>query len=281
MRIVSLSLVGLCLAVFAGPAPAAASYDGCTETIKSLPAVITTQGTWCLESDFSTSMATGSAITIAANNITIDCNGHKLGGISAGTSTLATGIGATGRLNATVRDCTIRGFAWGVNLGGFGHLVEDSTFDVNRIAGIQVVGGDAVIRRNRIVNTGGHAVSTAASAITVTGTSDIVDNSIVGVATVDGLTAATGIFQAAGPGGTVARNRIHLTAAQPMSIGIMSFGSGPVSLLGNDVLGAGSGSGIICTAGAVLASRNVVTGFDTPAIDCEDAGDNDFVPPGS
>ena len=40
-------------------------------------------------------LAGGAAITIATNNVTIDCNGFKLGGLSAGPSTFANGIQAS------------------------------------------------------------------------------------------------------------------------------------------------------------------------------------------
>ncbi|HEY0661599.1 MAG TPA: hypothetical protein VGD21_09825, partial [Lysobacter sp.] len=59
------------------PAQAAQSYDNCTGFIDSLPATITTQGTWCLRKDLSTAMSSGNAITIATNNVTIDCNDFK------------------------------------------------------------------------------------------------------------------------------------------------------------------------------------------------------------
>src|SRR5262245_13223909 len=43
--------------------------------ITSLPATITVQGIYCLTSDFSVNMATGSAVTIDTNNVVIDLNG--------------------------------------------------------------------------------------------------------------------------------------------------------------------------------------------------------------
>jgi hypothetical protein len=58
------------LAAAASPALAAESYDNCTGFIDPLPAVITTQGTWCLRKDLRTAVASGHAITIATNNVT-------------------------------------------------------------------------------------------------------------------------------------------------------------------------------------------------------------------
>src|SRR5690606_14995164 len=65
------------------PARAADDYDACAGFIDSVPATITSQGVWCLRKDLSTAIASGSAITIATNNVTIDCNGFKLGGLAA------------------------------------------------------------------------------------------------------------------------------------------------------------------------------------------------------
>src|SRR5688572_11518098 len=65
-------------------ADAAASYDACTGFIDTLPATIGTQGTWCLRNNLTSSLASGAAISIATNNVVLDCNGFKIGGLSAG-----------------------------------------------------------------------------------------------------------------------------------------------------------------------------------------------------
>ena len=81
---------------------AAESYDNCSGFVTSLPAVITTQGTWCLTADLATAMTSGVAITIATNNVTIDCNNFKLGGLSAGVDTTTIGIFDCGGQSAEV-----------------------------------------------------------------------------------------------------------------------------------------------------------------------------------
>src|SRR6187200_130915 len=126
-------LLALLLLLPAAPiALAAEGYDACTGFIDSLPATITTQGTWCLRKDLSTAIAAGTAITLATNNVTLDCNGFKLGGLSGGADSQATAVSALERLNIAVRHCSIRGFSVGVSLAGLstgGHLVEDNRFD--------------------------------------------------------------------------------------------------------------------------------------------------------
>src|SRR5688572_24458527 len=108
--------VAACLALASAPAPvdAASSFDSCTGTISSLPAVISASGTWCLQADQTTSLSSGHAISVTANNVTIDCNGFRLGGLAAGPATGTVGVLATDRANLVIRDCHIRGFRYGV-----------------------------------------------------------------------------------------------------------------------------------------------------------------------
>jgi len=148
-------LLGGLLAI-PSPARAAETYDTCVDFIESLPATISQQGVWCLRKNLATNITSGNAITIAANNVTIDCNGFKIGGLAAGNGSGAVGIRANNMQNATVRNCSIRGFDQGIQLfGGAGHLVEDNRLDNNLSIGIQVSGDNNLIRRNRIYDTGG------------------------------------------------------------------------------------------------------------------------------
>ena len=111
------ALILLALALFAArPADAAESYDNCNNTISSLPAVIATQGTWCFKGDLATAITSGSAITVNTNNVTIDCNNFKLGGLAAGLGTSTYGIFANNRFNISVRHCNVRGFYVGIFL---------------------------------------------------------------------------------------------------------------------------------------------------------------------
>ena len=47
------------------------------------------------------------ALQVTSNNVTLDCNHFKLGGLPAGAGTLAIGI-ASYRDNVTVRHCHVR-----------------------------------------------------------------------------------------------------------------------------------------------------------------------------
>src|SRR5688572_12403874 len=105
------ALVLAATACTALPATAAESFDSCDgRFIDSLPAHISTPGVWCLRHDVSTAIGAGAAINIAANNVTLDCNGFRIGGLAAGPGSMASGVYVSGRQNASVRNCGIRGF---------------------------------------------------------------------------------------------------------------------------------------------------------------------------
>lgn len=137
---------------------ARAEVTQCTE-ITSLPTTIDSGGVYCLKQNRGTNITSGNAITITANNVTIELNGFVLGGLSAGENTEATAIGAFGRRNISVRNGIVRGFQFGISLQGgeltsSGHVIEDLTIERSRSNGITMGGANIQIRNNRIVGTG-------------------------------------------------------------------------------------------------------------------------------
>ena len=146
------------LALVLGAVPARAETANCT-AITALPTVITVQGIYCFTDNLSTGITLGDAINIQTNNVVLDLNGFKLGGLAAGLGTLAIGVHATDRQNITVKNGTIRGFLRGIFLQDFGasqgHVVEDIRADQNTESGIWVDGSGNIIRNNQVVATGG------------------------------------------------------------------------------------------------------------------------------
>ena len=156
-----ISLLGIVIPLLLASFPAHAETTNCT-AITSLPAVITSQGAYCLTGNLSTSLTSGNAIEIQANNVAIDLNGYKLGGLAAGPSTTANGIYADQQKNITIRNGVLRGFERGIFLDDVspystssGHLIEDIVADKNRRIGLDVRGTGITVRNNRIVDTGG------------------------------------------------------------------------------------------------------------------------------
>jgi hypothetical protein len=275
------SLLGLALLAAASPMPASAapSYDACTGFITSLPAVISTQGTWCLDGDLSTAITSGNAIEVANNNVTIDCNGFKIGGLAAGAGTTTRGIRANARLNTTVRDCNLRGFHTAIEIGGApsaGHLVEGNRVEGSTVTGINVNGAGSQVRSNRVLDTGLSTVTTGQSfAILVLGAVDVVDNSVEGVTAVanaSGNVSTRGIQVLSATGAQVAGNRVRglVRLGDGSSVGINVVTSTRSDVRDNFVLGPGT-AGIACS-GPDGIYDNHVNGFDTNLALCPDQG---------
>lgn len=135
----------------------------CTE-VTSLPATISRPGNYCLDSDFTVDSASIKAITIAANDVTLDCAGHTIrndAGSDVGTSEA---IHAYARNNVTVRNCRIQGgFTNGISFlqdNAQGNRNYYITIEGNFIAGaflhgIRAFGSVIEVRNNRIYDIGG------------------------------------------------------------------------------------------------------------------------------
>ena len=266
--------------LLASPPSAAETFMTCTGVISSLPAVIDTQGIWCLTHDLGTAITTGEAITIDTNNVTIDCNGFKIGGLAAGVGTQAHGIEALDRANATIRNCNIRGFYRGVFLkGGTGHLVEDNRFDANTLSAVLVDGDGIVVQRNRIFDTGPSTVSAMAIAVYAIGGVDVVDNTISGVvAATGGNGDARGVFLFSNQDGRIADNRIRGLVSDGTGdmYGVLTTLASYITVRGNDLVGDGSATsvGISCAGSNAVTRDNAISFFGTGNYACNDHGGN-------
>ena len=272
-RLATLAAVLLAAASAPGGARAAASYDNCTDFIDSLPATISTQGVWCLRSNLVTAISSGNAITIAANNVTIDCNDFKIGGLLAGDTSSATGVRAENRLNAVVRNCGIRGFLRGVYLtGGGGHLIEGNRMDQNLYVAIHMDGDDNLVRGNRIFDTGGSTQFSTAYGIY--GDTDVMDNEVSGVYGSTGGAVGISVY---GNAAEVSGNRVRrlIPAGGLSALGIWVTGIGSV-VRDNSVLSASAvgGTALSNTGTGGFCTGNAVRGFATPYNGCANAAGN-------
>jgi parallel beta-helix repeat protein len=268
-------------ALLTAPAHAAESYDGCKYEVTSLPATLSSQGVWCLKGDLATSITSGAAIAITANNVTLDCNHAKLSGVAAGSGTMAFGIHVVSRSSTTIRNCNVRGFYYGIYVfGSDATLVEDNQFGGNTATGVVTNGTSfgTIVRDNRIVDTGGS--TTATTAIGIQGTNDIhaIGNFIAGLAG-DGVGNASvfGIYISDGSG-TTTGNRISdlVPDGTGTAYGIYSGdGTGHV-IDGNVVNGAGGAavSGVVCNPSVAVARDNVLVQVDVGVDTCEDVGNH-------
>ena len=271
----------LALLLLPRQALAAESYDNCTGFIDSVPATISTQGVWCLRKNVSTAIESGYAISITANNVTIDCNDFKIGGLGGGIGTSTYGVYASDRANTVVRRCNIRGFYYGTMLSGSGHVVEENRFDGNTYAAIWVQGDGSTVRNNEVRDTGGSAFTTgSAIGIVAYDGVDLIGNTVSGVApsAYNGNGHAYGILSRGyAAGGSAIGNRVRGLAPEGtgLAYGIYNEGSSRMILRGNDVAGVGSpGSvGLYCEDNRATSRDNVISGFEIPVSTCFSDGD--------
>lgn len=282
--ILSANLIALGMLGYQGSAKAE-TYDTCVGFIESIPTTISTQGVWCLKKDLGTDIRSGAAITIASNNVTIDCNQFKLGGLAAGKNSQASGIHATSRQNISVRNCTIRGFYSGVSIegaDGAGHLIEDNRLDANLHHGISVHGENNLVRRNMVYNTGLSALSDTAYGIHAQG-ADIIDNVVSGLTVDSELFTARYIFGivARGDGVQVSNNRVRglnrgYNTTGGYAWGIDAAYSSNARISDNHVSAGGTQQrGIWVMNGAnTICKRNTVFTFHDALTNCIDGGGN-------
>jgi hypothetical protein len=272
-----LSALAAVAALSASDAYAARSYDNCTGFIETLPATISTQGTWCLNKNLSTNMSSGAALTIATHNVTVDCNDFRIASLNTAASNRSSGIVASGRNNTTVRNCLVQNYHWGMSLSGLGALVEDNRVSGNNFIGIGVTGDGSVIRGNRVLDTGGtnYNWNPRAVGIYTDGEAEILGNLVNGVSATTGTGAmAFGINPINNPAGSVIDNNIKNVLGDGVgeAHGISFFGTtGRVAVDSNNLVGTGAPTaiGVYCPASNEVAIvGNLVNGFALPAYQC-------------
>src|SRR5690606_2404136 len=146
------------------------------------------------------------------------------------------------RLNATIRNCSIRGFRRGVGLfgsSGGGHVVEDNRLDNNTYMGINIAGDGSVVRRNQVLDTGGGAEH--AFGIYAWYGVDILDNTVSGVlpaGNAAGTGSAYGIYTHLNPNGSISTNRVRslVSRGEGGVYGIYNSSSDRISVRGNDIV---------------------------------------------
>ena len=125
--------------------------------ISRIPFTITKPGRYLLSKSLTIS-TNFNAITIAADNVTLDLGDWTLEAIGlANTTHPSAAIFSLSQKNITIRNGTIRGFFRGIQLDqldGAAHLVEKVRTVDCKYLGIEVQGKGSTVRRNRVFNTG-------------------------------------------------------------------------------------------------------------------------------
>ena len=276
----------LSLLLLVSSGPARAETTACA-AITSVPYTISAPGIYCLTESLSMSSAAGNAITIAADDVVVDLNGHTLDGSGAGTATTASGIATSGDLkNVTVRNGTVRGFFVGVGLSGTvpfttsqGYVVERMRADRNTLIGIGVQGRGGIVRDNLIVKTGGSTAPAAGGAYTVKAVWGsgpgvyIVNNRII--ETIEpAIGSASGVLLTFAPGAAVERNFISDAAAGTKSVGISVYFCEKVTVVGNRIVNVTDGISYGGSTGLYMG--NTVSGSGWPYTGGTAAGATNF-----
>ena len=259
-----LALAGLALLLLTiPPAHAGKGRDNCVGYIDTLPAQLTTQGTWCMRGNLSTSLYSGGGIQINLNNVVVDCNGYRIENTLPGNR--ATGVSATGN-NHVIRNCDVRGYFAGMLVSGQNNTIEDNLLQDIGHVGLQV-DASTVIRRNHILRVGGDATFEGHNA-GIVGGSDITDNVVDTVfarpeVNLHGFVSG---IATRGGGGVITRNRVR---------GLMPAGNGWARAIEtgdsyhyithNHIVGpAQNKSGhysIYCSGGESHARDNIANGY--------------------
>ena len=191
--------------------------------IAKLPFTITLSGMYSLSKDLEFGSATvpittGNAITITADDVTLDLNGHVLSNTTAGSGTQTTGIYALQRSHITIRNGKIRNFEAGIWLQDFdpfttsnGHIIEDIVSDHNYVEGFIIQGTNSLVRNNRVTGVGGSTTAggnNIAYGVEVDGyNSRIINNDVIDAIT-GGSGDAVGIFASRCSYSIIANNHI-------------------------------------------------------------------------
>ncbi len=269
-----MTLIALATALMATAAKAETTE--CT-VIDTIPMTITVQGIYCLKGNLATNLTAGFMITVATNNVTIDMNGFKLGGLAAGAGTGANGIVAINRRNITIRNGSIRGFFRGIFLQGgpadsSGHLLEDLRLDGNRRSGAQVEGTGNIIRNNQVVNTGpGDGTSVAHGLSIIDSNDSVVEGNVI--SSVSETAASYGILVQFSSLIEVRNNTVLRIEGSTSNRGIAFSNANGVTIIGNRILNpATTGTdGIfeISASTGINCIDNIIAGYTTPISGCD------------
>lgn len=138
--------------------------------LDELPVRITEPGHYRIAGDLQFESASGAAISVEADDVSIDLDGRTLHG-TAGADSLAVGVRATDQQKLVLTNGIVSGFYFGVDVRNSsseaarssGHVVSNLVLVRNHYFGMRLVGADSVVRHCTVKNTGdstrpGHSI---------------------------------------------------------------------------------------------------------------------------
>ena len=213
--------------------PAVAFAQDCTD-ITTIPATINTSGKYCLASDFTINSTTAKAITINANDVTLDCRGHMLKNAATSNNGTSAGIFTNSHNNVVIEHCrVIGGFQNGIDviqnqtLGNKNYYIQIRD---NYVAGpfwhgIRAWGSGIEITGNKVWDIGGqlnqYAIGIRVGGSTAQGafkTHIVRDNTVLG--TNSPYSAGYGIFSDGSIGSAFLDNGVTATTGAPGKLAV-------------------------------------------------------------
>ena len=270
------------IGLFYTAATAQAEISNC-QVLKTAPVTISSEGIYCLKSDIGTLIPTGAAVTIKADNVTLDLNGFSVLGDVTNPGNRTFGIVAENQRNITIRNGRVSGFFTGVALTGqnvngtstsSGHLIENIKSDRHKFTGITLSGDNSVVRNNRVLEIAASqntVVKDAKAILNYNSKNAVVTGNIV--SDVKAVGVAAGIRLDSVEYSDISRNTIqYLTLAQSI-IGISFQTSSWLAIHDNSVLnitgigtaGIGEPTGGSAFIGCI---DNIIAGFIKPTSGC-------------
>lgn len=266
-----LSLALLTSAIAANPSSAAAQV---ATPILTLPATITKPGIYTIKKNLVLKTAATSAITINADNVTIDLGGHVLSTtLPAGTD--VAGIRSEAHGGLVVQNGTVRGFRTGVRLNSFQAMVsgvstEGLHVDASESIGIQLLGLFGTVKRCTVTNIGGPQASSATGLFLDLGFAAVLDNDILATVAAQGNTSEG--IHAGLQTSVIENNRVLNEPNTPGTIGIF------VGLAGSDLVEnnriTNFATGLEFSNTPAKYRNNFTAGCTTPYVSGTDAGNN-------
>jgi hypothetical protein len=268
-----------CLAMWVALPTSIAFAQSCT-SISALPLVITQAGHYCLtqnlryEGAVPVSGQLDNAITVVADDVTVDLNGYTMqGGVNASINPASAGVRGSDRKNVTIRNGAIRNFGIGVQLsdaaGGItpmGSMVERLLVDGALISGLSIAGQNAIIRDNRISNLASTSTTYMAVGIVSYGTNARVTHNAI--SNISSATLSASGISVDGSGSLVQDNSIFNINPGKTGYGVIATANASGSLVKGNVISnvnASMGMGVVTVQGVTnfAVDDNMVSGYST------------------
>jgi len=273
---------------------------GDCKPLRRLPTTINQSGKYCLKRNQTVNMASGIAVSIEADDVLLDLKGYKIENRFSAVNTTAVGIHSGSRASITIKNGTIRGFQFGINMAGpdgsgRGNIIEGIRVFSSNDTGIRLGTFNAIVRDNIVggVGTLSYPDGTVMDACGVRtifgGDNRVVNNQIFNVR---GDEHAAGICFEGATGAAENNTTNHIAIGNtgivngPGISADLSGTPGTVTAVDNRIIGApdwtpGSTGIDISGTGADrigICRDNIIAHYGTGMNSCTDAGGNTIEP---